>query len=232
MLELFRRRILRLRLRRFFNLMAMKNFFIAAAVAIMSVAGAHKANAGILGDGLGVTAGVNFSTLDGLKDMNMSAAAGFNVGVLYDFKIPVPVVPIHIQPSLTYTMKSADIGIANTDFSVGYLELMASIQPSLDLMLARIFLDISPYVGYGLHGSGDFKKIWSKDIVNKLEYGIGLGAGLKIWKIQALARYSWNFGGLVNTTDTMDDGFGAMDVYKTVKGANFGGVTVSVAYIF
>lgn len=109
---------------------------------------------------------------------------------------------------------------------------MASIQPSLDLMLARIFLDISPYVGYGLHGSGDFKKIWSKDIVNKLEYGIGLGAGLKIWKIQALARYSWNFGGLVNTTDTMDDGFGAMDVYKTVKGANFGGVTVSVAYIF
>ena len=212
----------------------MKRFFIAAAVAVMSLFYAQKADACILGDGLGVTAGVNFSTLDGLKDLNMKAAAGFNVGVLYDFKISVPVVPIHIQPSLTYTMKSADIGtkLADADFSVGYLELMASVQPSLDVVLARIFLDISPYVGYGLHGSGDLKELWNKDVVNKLEYGIGLGAGLKIWKIQALARYSWNFGGLVNTTDAMDDGFGVLDVYKTIKGANFGGVTVSVAFIF
>ena len=212
----------------------MKRFFIAAAVAVMSLFYAQKADAGILVDGLGVTAGVNFSTLDGLKDLNMKAAAGFNVGVLYDFKIPVPVVPIHILPSLTSSWRGADIGtkFADADFSVGFFGLMASVQPGLDVVLARIFLDISPYVGYGLHGSGDLKELWSKDVVNKLEYGIGLGAGLKIWKIQALARYSWNFGGLVNTTDTMDDGFGVLDVYKTIKGANFGGVTVSVAYIF
>lgn len=208
----------------------MKRFFAVALVAVMSLVGAHKANAGLFGDGFGVTAGANFSTLDGLKDFNMGAAAGFNVGVLYDFKIPVPVVPIHIQPSLTYSMKSADIGsnLLNADFSVGYLELMASVQPSLDVVLARIFLDISPFVGYGLHGSGDLKELWSADVVNKLEYGIGLGAGLKIWKIQALARYSWNFGGLINGPDVMD----GPNLYQTIKGANFGGVTVSVAYIF
>ena len=210
----------------------MKRILLTALVAVMSLVGAQKASAGIFGDGLGVTAGANFSTLDGVKDM--SAAAGFNVGVLYDFKIPVPLVPIHIQPVLTYSMKSADVGngLVDADFSVGYLELMASIQPSFDLILARLFLDISPYVGYGLHGSGDLKNLWSDDLVNKLEYGIGLGAGLKIWKIQALARYSWNFGGLMKTSKAADDSFGALDVYKTIKGANFGGVTVSLAYFF
>lgn len=210
----------------------MKRIFMAALVAVMSIAGAQKASAGIFTEGFAVTAGANFSTLDGLR--NKEAAAGFNVGVLCGFKIPVPVVPIHIQPTLTYSMKSASVGsdLVSSDFSVGYLELMASIQPSLDVVLARFFLDISPYVGYGIHGSGDLKELWSDDLVNKLEYGIGLGAGVKIWKIQAVARYSWNFGGLVNTSETMDDGFGAMDVYRTIKGANFGGVTVSLAYFF
>ena len=210
----------------------MKRILLTVIVALMSIFGAQKASAGIFGDGFGVTAGANFSTLDGIKDI--SAAAGFNVGVLYDFKIPIPLVPIHIQPSLTYSLKSADVGSGMTqaDFSVGYMELMASIQPSFDLIFLRFFLDISPFVGYGLHGTGDINSIWSEDLVNKLEYGIGLGGGLKIWRFQALARYSWNFGGLMNTSKTADDTLGALEVYKTVKGANFGGVTVSLAYFF
>ncbi len=218
----------------FYNFIVMKRFFAAAIVAAISLIGAHKASAGIFGDGFGVTAGANFSTLTGLDNISMKSAAGFNVGVAYDFKIPVPMFPIHIQPTLTYSMKSADIGdgLLNTDFSVGYLELMASVQPSFDLVLARVFLDISPFVGYGLHGTGDLKELWGKDVMNKLEYGLGVGAGLKIWKIQALARYSWNFGSLANTSETMDDGFGTLDAYRTIKKANFGGVTVSLAYFF
>lgn len=216
----------------------MKRIMLIAAVAFMAMFTAQNVSAGILGKGLGVTAGANFSSIDGVKELNLKQAAGFNFGIVYDFNIPIPVVGFHIQPSLTYTMKSASLGveafadIASMDFSVGYLEFMASIQPGIDLLALRAFLDISPYVGYAVNGTGDIKGLWKEDAVNKLQWGLGLGAGVNVWKLQLVARYNWNFGGLMKTVDAVDQGFGALDAYKTLKGANFGGVTVSAVYFF
>ena len=61
-----------------------------------------------------------------------------------------------------------------------------------------------------------------------MEYGLSLGAGLEIWKLQVSAKYFWNFGSVYNS-----------DVAKTgetiggvLDGNNFNGVAVSVALFF
>ena len=80
--------------------------------------------------------------------------------------------------------------------------------------------------------SADFTNKW--DGVNRMEYGLGLGGGLEIWKIQVVCRYNWNFGQLF---DASGNAAGADDFLGNAKesiidGKNFGGVTLSVALLF
>ena len=118
---------------------------------------------------------------------------------------------------------------------MGYLEFMASIQWGLDLILLRPFVDVSPFVGYALNGDlGAMSDLWKGDGVNKLDYGLALGAGLDFWKFQLVARYSWNFGNLMKTVDALEDGNlkDKYGVYKGIKNGNFGGLTVTLGYFF
>ena len=94
---------------------------------------------------------------------------------------------------------------------------------------------------YGLHNrlSGSFlgedrsfRNRWEG--ISRLEYGLGLGAGVEIWKIQVTARYNWNFGSLF---DAGGNAPGASEIWSTAKesvleGKNFSGVTLSVAFLF
>ena len=113
-----------------------------------------------------------------------------------------------------------------------------------DLLLFRPFLDVSPFVGYALNNeftasspaaerlSLDYANQW--DGINRLEYGLGLGGGLEIWKLQVVCRYNWNFGQLF---DTSGKAAGVGDFLGNAKESvlndkNFGGVTLSVALLF
>ena len=118
-------------------------------------------------------------------------------------------------------MKGTELDQLKSNLSVGYLEFMASVQWGIDLILFRPFIDVSPFVGYGLNGWGNLKDLWKKDD-NKFEYGVGIGGGLDIWRFQIAARYNWNLGPLMNNKIGVE----------TLKNANFGGVTVSLAYFF
>ena len=104
---------------------------------------------------------------------------------------------------------------------MGYLEFMMPVQWGIDLILFRPFLEVAPFVGYGLDSWGDFKSLW-KDAGNRLEYGVGLGGGLQIWRFQISARYNWDFGRIMQTTN----------LTTALKGADFAGATLSLAYFF
>ena len=151
-----------------------------------------------------------------------------------------------LQPSLLYQMKNSAIegvfaGEEKFDYRMGYLELPVSLQWGPDLLLFRPYLDVTPFVGYGLHNrlSGSFlgedrsfRNKWEG--ISRLEYGLGLGAGVEIWKIQVTARYNWNFGSLF---DAGGNAPGASEIWNTAKesvleGKNFSGVTLSVAFLF
>lgn len=219
----------------------MKRIIIAAA---LFLAGLTMADAQ---SGLGIKVGANFPSAD-VKNLENASPAGFQLGVAYNLNLPLG---LSIQPALQYNLKQSVIGLDLSDtgidivdqlkdnmtkerVSVGYLELMASIQWGIDLILIRPFLDVSPFVGYALNGDlGAVSDLWKSDGVNKVDYGLALGAGLDVWKFQLVARYSWNFGNLMKTVDALDgnlkDKYG---VYKGIKNGNFGGLTVSLGYFF
>lgn len=184
----------------------------------------------------GLTGGVS---LIGIKTPDMRTATGYHAGVTYKFRLPVGFA---VQPSLLYHAKASrsDGELVNAELNVGYLELPVSLQWGPDLLLFRPFLDVSPFIGYGLNHKMDFRAfgadgaqtslVWdSWSLMNRLEYGLGLGAGIEVWKLQFVCRYNWNFGPLLNSEGKID---GQSLIKKTLGNNNFGGVTLSLALLF
>ena len=188
----------------------------------------------------GVLGGMTFSKAKDVNKEMMKNYTGFHVGVTYQLNLPLG---FSIQPSLIYNVKGSKVGLPDVpdsppaDFTVGYLELPVSVQWGPDLLLFRPFLDVTPFVGYGLNNklsSGDVvtRNSWSGNGVSRWEYGLGVGIGLEIWKFQVIGRYNWNFGSLVNFKEDLESG-GAFDAVKNSFGrANFGGFTLTAAFLF
>ena len=186
----------------------MRKFILAAAFFLMSLCFADNSSAG----NFGLVGGANFHTYNP-KDIGSQTLTQWHGGMIFKFGLPLG---FQIQPALTYSVKDAVTETSKLDLSVGYLELMTSVQWGADLILFRPFLDVSPFVGYSVNGWGN---LWSEG-ANGLEYGVGLGGGLQIWRFQVTARYNWNFGYVLP------------DGTEKLKGADFSGVSLSLAYFF
>ncbi|MEG0518416.1 MAG: porin family protein [Bacteroidales bacterium] len=145
--------------------------------------------------GFGVKAGLNFNSMSDIKIENLETSVqnktGFHVGVVYKLKLPAGLA---LQPELVYTQKSSSISYAGvnkkSENKMGYLQLPVNLQWGVDLVLFRPFIQVSPYVGYMIHNKTDFFQTDYK----KFQYGIGVGAGLEIWKFQLSGRYCWDLG--------------------------------------
>lgn len=202
----------------------MKKFLTAVAAAMMLFSVQAYA-----GGKFGVTGCLNFNTAK-IKDVKMDAQAGWNVGLTYNLDLPLG---FSLQPALVYTQKGALIGTdaVSVKQSVGSLNLPVSVQWGPDLLVARPFLDVTPYVGYSLVNkveaevlgvsAGDKGK-------NAFEYGLGVGAGLDVWKLQVVVRYNWNFGVLGSLKDFTDIELGDLKS----DNEKFGGISVHLAFFF
>ena len=204
----------------------MKRIFtiIASALILMSAAASAQTK-------LGVTAGMNFNTAK-IADIRLEAKAGWNVGVSCLVDLPLG---FSVQPSLVYIQKGADYSLIDNlsmEQEVGSINLPVSLQWGPDLIVARPFLDVTPYIGYSLLNklegglAGVIKG--QASLKNAFEYGVGVGAGINVWKVQAIVRYNWNFGTLGNLSDFKNLEIGD---FKRENEA-FGGVSVSLAYFF
>ena len=210
----------------------MKKYFIALVVALMAISASAQVK-------FGVTAGMNFNSAK-IADVKMDAKAGWNVGATLQFNLPLG---FSLQPSVVYMHKAAgfETPSLSSDFledlkaemvqTVGSVVVPVSVQWGPDLLVARPFLDVTPYVGYSLTNKvkSDFAGI--EEVVkggNGLDYGLGLGAGINVWKLQAIVRYNWNFGVLGNYKDFTGVDLGDI---KT-DSETFGGITVNLAYFF
>lgn len=215
----------------------MKKIFSAAFLALaLMFAGMADSSAQIR---YGVIGGATFSKLSN-TDLLGENMTQYHAGATVQVKLPLG---FSIQPSLIYNVKGSKVGLPDVpdsppaDFTVGYLELPVSVQWGPDLLLFRPFLDVTPFVGYGLNNklsSGDVvtRNSWSGNGLSRWEYGLGVGIGLEIWKFQVIGRYNWNFGSLVNFKEDLEGG-GAFDAVKNSFGrANFGGFTLTAAFLF
>ncbi len=180
--------------------------------------------------GLGIKAGLNFNTMSDLEYGNIKEDifkknTGFHVGVLYKFDLALGFV---IQPELLYTQKGGTIdmsklesGVKDIDMKSHYLQLPVNIQWGLNLMLIRPFVMVTPYLNYHISSDNDADFIkWDQ---KKLGYGVGLGAGMDIWKFQITGRYNWDLG---NASKFEWDGL------QTVKGGKNRSFELSLAFLF
>jgi hypothetical protein len=99
--------------------------------------------------------------------------------------------------------------------------LPVSVQMGMDLILLRPFIQVAPYIGYTLSASNDVDNL--KFNAKEFKYGIGLGAGIDIWKLQVSGRYNWE---LSSVADFEWDGI------ESVKGGKNKGFELSVAFFF
>ena len=202
----------------------MKRLFatVVAALALCCISASAQAK-------WGVTAGLNFNTSK-FSEIDVKAKTGWSAGATCLVDLPLG---FSIQPSLLYHQKGANITNEIAQ-NMGFIELPVSVQWGPDLLVFRPFLDVTPYIGYALSNEvttslADFKfSSWQGK--ERFEYGLGIGAGINVWKLQLIARYNWNFGSLYN-------GEGWDDIKSELKGLsaeneNFGGVTLSLAFLF
>ena len=207
-----------------------KLLVVLAAVLLTSAAVSAKG-------GFGITAGFNTNAAQ-LQDVSLDSRYGWNAGLTYSINLPLG---FSLQPSLLYTQKSGAVAITSLGIlnelvsgsvyqSVGSLSVPVSVQWGPNLIVARPFLDVTPYVGYALTNKikavdPDIEGVTEGEL--GLDYGVGLGAGINVWKLQAIVRYNWSFGTMGNYKD-----FFNIDYAEAIKDTVYGGISVNVAYFF
>lgn len=216
----------------------MKKFVFAVAVVAAMVfctdASAQRYNSARVGLMGGFT-----SSSTSIKNMDSKSVSLYHVGLTAE-------IPLFggfaIQPGLLYQVKgmSADKFNSSTisesfgsfETKVGYLEVPVQVQWGLDLLAFRPYVLAEPFVGFrvGQNTKGEIAgKL--KDDLKKVEYGLGLGAGVDVWRLQLSVKYFWNFGKIYDKDGNVGP------IGDTVKdavsnGNNFNGVMVSAAFFF
>jgi len=187
---------------------------------------------------LGVVAGITSSKSD------LKSAAGdvknislYHVGLTYKMDFGL----IAIQPSLLYNMKGSKFegvmgnlvggNLEDFEYKTGYVELPIQLQAGIDLGLARLYGFVEPFLGYAVSNKvaisqGEPKVTW-ENIKNKMEYGIGVGAGVELIKhVQVSVKYFWNMGEMYGKEIKL------ADFATTVAEQKCTGIAASVALLF
>lgn len=203
-------------------------------------------NANAQGLSYGIMAGFTSSSSN-VKNFKTNSVSLYQAG--FAMRIPIAAGFV-IQPGLVYQVKgvsldkTSDLGFLPTlksmDTKVGFIEIPVQLQWGPDLMAFRPYVFAEPFIGMGINTDNStttlalvktYEKDFKQAAINRLEYGLGLGAGVEVWKLQLSVRYFWNFGSLY------EDSGKITDVAQTVKGAfkdqkNFNGITASLAFFF
>ena len=207
----------------------MKKIIAIVAVAAASLFLASQAHAQF-----GVVAGLTSSKVNFKEAANdVKNIALYHAGLTYKFDLGAGFA---IQPSLIYQVKGANLSnvkeTTKDQLKTGFVELPLSLQWGPDLMAFRPYVFAEPFIGYQIKNFSEgatFSNVGS-DVMNRMEYGFGLGGGLEIAShVQLSVQWFKNLGKIVN--DDKAQSAGAL--WDKVKdGKNFQGIKVSLAVLF
>ena len=155
-----------------------------------------------------VKGGWNYSKSD-IKDIKdghsgWQVGVGFQTGSAYGFSF---------QPELLYKVDGLKFS-DGAKLDMNKLELPLNVQWGPDLLIARPFVFAGPYFGYNFKTRG--KNLTEAEVkaLNNFEWGVGIGLGINIWKLQVAGKYNWNFG----TFADVDSAQTAMAHFDSLKG--------------
>ena len=152
-----------------------------------------------------VKGGYNYANMSIDKNVTVSdiktGRSGFQFGVGFQTETARG---FSFQPELVYKVSGYKINDA-ADLRLGYVEVPLNVQWGPDLLIARPFIFAGPYVGVKVRNviKGTINETTANDIISglkKAEFGLGVGLGINIWKLQVAGKYNWNFGEIVNAT--------------------------------
>lgn len=137
----------------------------------------------------GVIGGASFSNVTNIKSLSEATknVTRYHAGLTYQYKFHNGFA---IQPSLMYHCKDARV----ENLQTGYLELPVGVQWGPDLILFRPYVEVAPMVGVAVTSGID------KSMLNRLEYGVGVGGGIEIWHLQLSARYNWDLNPYIKSS--------------------------------
>lgn len=184
---------------------------------------------------LGVVAGITSSSTNlkaAAADVQAQNITQYHVGLTYKLDLGL----IAIQPSILYNMKGTKLNVAELsstqlDYKTGYIEVPVQLQAGVNLGVARIYGFAEPFIGYAITNSAmlsgkDLNADW-QNIKSKLEYGVGLGAGVELIKhVQVSVKYFWNMGSMYGTSVSF------AGITSTIGEQKASGIAASVAILF
>lgn len=174
---------------------------------------------------LGVVGGFTSSSLK-IKEIDIKKTAGFHAGLTYYQPVALGFA---VQPSLLYNVKgeTIDAALINAKSSLGYLELPVQLQYGIDLIVAKPYLFVEPFVGYALNGKVNDTKFDLSKLKTRLEYGLGVGGGIMVLNhLQVSLKYYWNF------EDCSLNNFIGTAASHIKERSSFDGLIVSAAFLF
>lgn len=194
----------------------------------------------------GIKGGLNLTNLTGdpvadIKDA-LSTYTGFNVGVALNVGLPFGFA---IQPEVLYNqtgMKFKEslplFGDISALISVGAIQVPVGIQWGVELGPIRPYIQAVPYISFPVShvakvetGGAVEKSKLANDIFSSFDYGVGVGAGVDLWKLQASVRYNWALGSFVKTDQSnAQEVIG--DLVDEMSGAKLSGLEISLALFF
>jgi len=174
----------------------------------------------------GIKGGLNYDsfnpTISSFGDQ-IKTATGFHAGFLY--RIKVPFIGLAIQPELLYSQKNTEVFAEQNvtdDLSLGYLEVPLNLQMGIDLIFLRPYVQITPYVSYAIMKGGSLFNEIPWDDINRFDYGLGLGAGIELWKLQVSGKYNWSLNSFTESGE----------IQNLIGAPKFKGFQLSVAFLF
>lgn len=154
--------------------MPMKKTVLILVAILSCVVASAQGHFGIIG---GATFS-NVTDIGALSDATKNVTR-YHAGLTYQYRFHGG---FSIQPSLLYHCKDARA----ENLQTGYLELPVGVQWGPDLILFRPYVEVAPMVGVAVNSRMD------REMLNRMEYGVGVGGGIEIWHLQLSARYNWD----------------------------------------
>ena len=197
----------------------MKKLILAISALLLAVSA--NAQLGIVAGVTSTKTNLDEAYKDIAETMNVDQ---YHAGLVYNLNLPLG---LSLQPGVVYNMKGQSLASNIKDLKgdkhdvtintkTGYLEIPVRVAWGIDLGLFKPYVFAEPYLGYAINTETtteikdaaaaeilnstmgtqlESKNEW--DARNRLEYGVGLGAGVRVLKFAALSvKYFWEFGNL------------------------------------
>ena len=179
---------------------------IALVLAGLLFLGGVAANA----QGFIIKAGYNYANVSMDKSVTVSdiirGRSGFQAGVGYQTSVGSG---FSFQPEVLFKVTRYDIADENNVagiLRVPTIEVPLNVQWGPDLWVARPFIFAGPYFGFNLKPTVEPKDknnpvFINTSSLNAVEFGLGVGLGLNVFKFQIAAKYNWNFGSIAKAKE-------------------------------